>query len=59
MYNTCYSCGTLTKFWILSSDFRKILKYQISLKSFLWEPHCSMRTEGQTDRHEKASNRFL
>jgi len=32
-------------------DFRKILKYQILLKSIQWEPSCSMRTDGRTDRH--------
>ena len=33
---------------IFSTEFRKILKYQISRKSVQWEPSCSMRTNGQT-----------
>jgi hypothetical protein len=37
------------KFEFLSTDFRRIPKYQISRKSVPWKPSCSMRTEGQTD----------
>ena len=36
--------------WIHSRDFRRIIKYWISWKSFLWEASCSMGTNGQTDR---------
>jgi hypothetical protein len=32
-----------------STDFRKILKCQMSLKSLQWETSCSMRTDGQAD----------
>jgi len=35
---------------LFSTNFREILKYQISWKSVHWEPNCSMRTEGQTWR---------
>ena len=35
--------------WILSTDFRKILKYQFSRESAQRETSCYMRTEGQTD----------
>jgi hypothetical protein len=34
---------------ISSTDFRNILKYKISWKSFQWKPSCCMRTNGQTD----------
>jgi len=32
-----------------STDFRRIIKYQISLKSIQWEPNCSVRMDGNTD----------
>jgi len=35
---------------IFAKDFQKILKYQISWKSALWERSCSMRTDGRTWR---------
>jgi hypothetical protein len=35
--------------WIISTDFRKMPKYQISWKSVEWEPSCSVRTDEQTD----------
>ena len=42
--------------WIFSIEFRKkkFHKYQISWKSVLWKPNCSMRT----DRHDEANSRF-
>jgi hypothetical protein len=35
--------------WILATDFRKKLKYQVLSKFVPWEPSCSTRTERQTD----------
>jgi hypothetical protein len=47
---------------IFITDFRKILKYQISWKSVQWKQSCPMRmdgrTDGQTDRHDEANSRF-
>jgi hypothetical protein len=43
--------------WVFSTEFRKMLKYQISWKSVQWEPSCSggqkgRQTDRQTGRHE-------
>ena len=35
--------------WILSTDLRRKLKYQVSSKSVHWELSCSMKTDRQTD----------
>jgi len=45
------------------TEFKKILKYQISWKSIQWEPSCyCMRTDSITDRqrerHGTANNCF-
>ena len=42
-----------------STDFRKSHQYQISRKSFQWEPFRYTRTaDRQTDRHDEANRRF-
>jgi hypothetical protein len=33
-----------------SADFRQRVKYQISQNSIQWEPSCSIRTDGRTER---------
>ena len=35
--------------WTLSTEIRKILKYQISCKSAQWEANCLMPSDKQTD----------
>jgi len=44
-----YSCQIVMHLEFSQTIFRKILKYQILLKSVQWEPSCSVRTDGQTD----------
>jgi len=41
---------------IFSTDFRKILKYQMSRQSVQREPSRPMRTDGGTDRHDEANS---
>ena len=43
------SLSDLNETLIFSTDFQEILKYQISWKSFQWEPSCSMRMDRRTD----------
>ena len=40
------------KTYILSTEFREILKYQISWKSVQWESSCYIQTDGRTDRQD-------
>jgi len=43
---------------IFSTEFRKMIKYQLSLNSVHWEPSCSMRMGEQTDRYGEADSSF-
>jgi hypothetical protein len=44
--------------WIFSTDFRKILKYQIPWKSVHWQPSCPMCKDGRTHIHDEAKSLF-
>jgi hypothetical protein len=50
------------KTWSFSKSFRKILKYETPWKSVHWEPICSLRTDGWTDRrtdgHDETDSLF-
>ena len=58
MENIRYSCEIFMNLGFCGQIFLGILKYQISLKSVQWEPICTTRTDGRTDRHEKTISRF-
>jgi hypothetical protein len=40
---------------IFMTDFRKMLKYQISRKTTQWKPSCSMQTDGRTEGQARRS----
>jgi len=44
--------------WFFLTDFQKIFKYKMLWKSVQQEPSCSMRTSGQTDRHDETNSHF-
>ena len=46
--------GLFNETWILSTDFRKVVTYQIKWKSVRYERSCCLRTY----RHDEANSRF-
>jgi hypothetical protein len=42
--------------WIVSNEIKIMYKYQISWKSFQWQPNSSMRTDGRTERRCEANS---
>jgi len=58
-YKLAFILADFNENWILSTDFRKYLKYKISLKSVQWEPSCSLRMGRQTDGQKwRSHSRF-
>jgi hypothetical protein len=43
---------------IIWTNIIKILKYQISWKSLHWEPSCSSRTDGRTEKYDEVNRHF-
>jgi hypothetical protein len=52
------SLSDFNEIWILSTNFKKILKYQISWKFVQWEHNCSMQIDGRMEGHDKINNHF-
>ena len=51
--------SSLNKIWLLWTDIRESLQYQISSKSVQWKPHWYMRTDARTDGQEETNRCFL
>jgi hypothetical protein len=49
MEGSRYSCQILMKLKFSRNILKKYSKYQVSWKSFRWEPSCYMRTDRRTD----------
>jgi hypothetical protein len=43
---------------MLTADFKKIVKHDISRKSVQWELSCSVRTIRQIDKQKRTNKRF-
>jgi hypothetical protein len=48
----------LNETWTFVTDFWKVLRCKISWLSVQWDLSCSMKTDGWTDRHDKANSCF-
>jgi hypothetical protein len=56
---SCHILMNSNETGIFSTDFCKMIKYQILWKSAQWKQICTMWTERQTDRFDKANSHFL
>jgi hypothetical protein len=55
---TRYSCHILVTFEFFSTEFKKIMKYQISRNSIQLQPSYSVRTDRQTQKHDESNSDF-
>jgi hypothetical protein len=49
MYSTGHFFRIFSETWIFSTDFQKVLKYQIWWEFIQCEPSCFIRTDGESD----------